>query len=121
MKRNLVIVMMIFFGLTAYSQNTDTLKITTSAQCGMCKDALEKAMAYERGVIDSELDLSDKVLTVIYKTTRTDAEKIRKAVSDVGYDADEVKANERAYSKLPACCKKTGDPDRGDSHGCGSH
>jgi len=121
MKRSIVIVLMIFFGLTAHSQNTDTLKIATSAQCGMCKDALEKAMAYERGVIESELDLSDKVLTVIYKTKRTDADKIRKAVSNVGYDADDIKANSRAYAKLPACCKKPGDPDRGSSHGCGSH
>lgn len=121
MKRNIVIVLLVFFGLTAYSQKTDTLEIATSAQCGMCKETIEKAMAYERGVKDFELDLSNKVLTVVYKTKRTDADEIRKAVSDVGYDADEVKADERAYSKLPTCCKKPGDPDRGDTHGCGTH
>ncbi len=118
MKKSIVFIFLIFLGLEAFPQNIDTLKITTSAQCGMCKETIEKAMAYERGVTWSELDLSDKVLSVVYKTKRTDAEKIRKAVSDTGYDADNVKADERAYSKLPACCKKPDDPD---AHNCSSH
>jgi hypothetical protein len=36
---------------------------------------------------------------------------LRKAVSDVGYDADDMSADPEAYKDLPACCKKPDDPD----------
>lgn len=116
MKKISIVVFFIFLGITAYSQKTDTLKIATSAQCEMCKERIEKAMAYESGVKFFELEMSDKFLTVVYKANRTNPDKIRKAVSDVGYDADDVKADEKAYSKLPACCKKPDDPDYSPMH-----
>jgi periplasmic mercuric ion binding protein len=87
-----------------------TLNVKTSAQCGMCKEAIEKALAFEKGVKSSVLDLESKVVTVKYVGAKTSPEKIRKAISAVGYDADDVEANARAYSKLPACCRKPGDP-----------
>ena len=89
----------------------DTLKITTSSQCDMCKERIEEALAFEKGVKSSELDLETKVVTVSYKASRTTPEKIRRAISKVGYDADDVAADLKAYSKLPACCKKPDDPD----------
>lgn len=85
-----------------------TIKIKTSTQCEMCKERLEKAMAYEKGIKSAILDVESKVLTVTYKTRKTNPKKIRKAVSKVGYDADEVPAWKKAYDKLPACCKKGG-------------
>jgi copper chaperone CopZ len=111
MKKNIAILVLLLMSLSTYAQKLDTLKIHTSAQCEMCKERIEKAMAYERGVKTSELDLESKILTVMYKSRKTGPEKIREAVSMVGYDADDVKANERVYSKLPACCKKPDDPD----------
>ena len=47
------------------SNNTDTVKIKTSAQCNMCKQRLEKAMAYEKGVKSST-----KLYNAIYVITR---------------------------------------------------
>jgi cation transport ATPase len=72
----------------------------------MCKETLEKAMAYERGVKSSNLDVESAILTVLYNSEKTSPEKIKKAISLVGYDADELQANEKAYNKLNACCKK---------------
>lgn len=100
----------LFTTFGVFSQ-TDTLIIQTSAQCGMCKERIEKAMAFEKGVISSELNMESKELTVMYKLNRTDANKIKQAISKVGYDAGDVKANPRAYKKLPACCKKPDDPE----------
>jgi len=48
------------------------------------------------------------VLTVEYKLGKTSPEKIRTAVSKIGYDADDVVADPKAYEKLPECCKKDG-------------
>jgi hypothetical protein len=63
-------------------------------------------MAYERGVKSSNLDVESAILTVLYNSEKTSPEKIKKAISLVGYDADELQANEKAYNKLNACCKK---------------
>jgi len=102
---------MIFSSATYAQKKTEELKIQTSAQCGQCKDRIEKAMAFEKGVVSSDLNIDDKVLTVIYNPGKTTPEKIRKAVNDVGYDADDTKANPKAYTDLPGCCKKPDDPD----------
>lgn len=89
-------------------KSVNKIEIQTSAQCEMCKERLEKDLAYEKGVKFVELDLETKVLTVKYKADKTDADKLRKAVSKIGYDADDVEADPEAYAKLPACCQKGG-------------
>ncbi len=89
-------------------KKTETIIIKTSAQCEMCKTRIEKAMAYEKGVVSSKLNVETAELTVKYKIAKTTPEKIRKAISKTGYDADEVKANPKAYDNLPSCCKKGG-------------
>lgn len=104
---------------TAANAKTQEIKIKTSAQCGMCKDRLEGALAYEKGVQKSVLDLNDKTLTVTYNPKKTDADKIRQKISKTGYDADAVPADKAAYDALPACCKKPAETKRGCSPGCG--
>lgn len=107
--RTMLLTMMITAYGYAFSQKTnktEIIKIQTSAQCDMCKHTIEKAMAYEKGVKKSTLDVPTSVLTVEYNPKKTTPEKIRKAVSDVGYDADDVPANPTAYDKLNPCCKK---------------
>jgi mercuric ion binding protein len=83
-----------------------TLLIKTSAICKECKDRLESMLAYEKGVVKSELNVDTKVLSVTYKSNKTTPEKIKKSITEAGYDADELKADPKAYNKLPRCCKK---------------
>ena len=87
----------------------DSVKIQTSAQCGMCKDRIEETLAFEKGVKKSELDLETKIVTVYYKSSKTNPNKIRTVLTKVGYDADDMPADQKAYQKLPACCKKPDD------------
>jgi mercuric ion binding protein len=99
-------------GSVAMAQSKlDSIKIRTSAQCDMCKERIEETLAFERGVKNSELDIETKIITVYYKSSRTNPEKIRKAITEVGYDADDMPADQKAYQKLPACCKKPDDPN----------
>lgn len=88
------------------ASNMVTIKIKTSAVCGMCKETIEKTMAFEKGVKTSELDVKTKIVTVTYNTEKTSPEKIKLAISKVGYDADEVAADPKAYAKLSPCCQK---------------
>jgi periplasmic mercuric ion binding protein len=87
-------------------QKSVEIKIQTSAICGSCKTRIEDALNKEKGVTAASLDLSTKIVTVTYKPAKTDPDKIRLVISNVGYDADNVPANKDAYSNLPACCKK---------------
>lgn len=104
-----VAVVLVSGTLAAQTPKTAEIKIKTSAQCSMCKETIEKAMAFEKGVVKADLDVETKVLTVTYKPSKTTPETIRKAVSAVGYDADEVAADPKAYQNLSNCCKKPED------------
>lgn len=102
----------IFSGSQLHAQTSDTpagktsvVKIKTSAECDMCKKRIEKEVSLMKGVKKAELDLETKVLTVEYNPKKTSPEKIRKVLSDLGYDADDVKANNRATKELPHCCQ----------------
>lgn len=88
----------------------ETVEIKSSVVCGMCEDRVKKELAFEKGVKDIEVDLENKIITVKYKTGKTDKETIKKAITKIGYDADEMMADEKAYEKLPACCKKDAPP-----------
>ncbi|MFM2206317.1 MAG: hypothetical protein RL213_292 [Bacteroidota bacterium] len=94
------------------SVQADTVKIHTSAVCEMCKDFLEKDLMFEKGVRSVRLDLDSKDLTVVYDPEKSDPEKIRQRISKIGYDADTVKRNPKAYNRLPKCCRQ---------EGCGAH
>lgn len=113
MKTITVLLTMILMSTGAYSQDNKLaeVKIKTSSQCDECKQRIEEALAFEKGVKKSELDIETQIVTVSYQKKKTSPEKIRKAISKVGYDADDVAADPKAYNKLPACCKKPDDPD----------
>ena len=95
------------FGFAQNGKNvTETMKIKSSVVCNMCKDRVETGLAFTKGVKNVTVDLDTKIINVTYKPKKTTPEKIRLAVSKLGYDADEVPANQKAYDKLPSCCKK---------------
>ena len=91
-------------------KSTEEVKIQTSAVCGMCKERIEHDLAFEKGVKSVSLDNETKVVTVGYSPSKTTPDKIRLAISKIGYDADDVKADPEAYAKLPGCCKKSNKP-----------
>jgi mercuric ion binding protein len=88
------------------NKDSAQVQIKTSAICGMCKNKIEHDLALEKGIKSVSLDLDTKVVTVGYNPKKTDPDQIRKAISLIGYDADKVPADKKAYDKLPGCCKK---------------
>jgi hypothetical protein len=51
-----------------------------------------------------------KVVKIGFDPRKTDAAALRTAISDLGYDADDVPADKKAHDKLPACCQKGNAP-----------
>ncbi|MBM2813334.1 MAG: MerP protein [Ignavibacteria bacterium] len=80
-------------------------QIKTSAVCDMCQSKIEKALKKVDGVQEANLNVDTKIATVKYESEKTDIDKLRATIAKVGYNADEVKADEKAYNKLPKCCK----------------
>lgn len=114
MKTNLTALLtalFLVFGLTAWTFADDKekeVKIKTSAICEMCKERIERNLAFEKGVKEATLDVETKVVTVKYNPSKTDVSKIKSNITKTGYDADEVAATTEGYNKLPSCCKKGG-------------
>ncbi|MEO1096253.1 MAG: heavy metal-associated domain-containing protein [Bacteroidota bacterium] len=92
------------------------IDIKTSAVCSMCKEAIEYDLAFEKGVKSATLDVPSKVVTVVYNPKKTDADKIRKRITKVGYHADNFERDSVAYEKLPFCCKDGTHADEHDPH-----
>ncbi|CAN5494288.1 hypothetical protein BH11BAC2_BH11BAC2_16900 [soil metagenome] len=106
-----ILVAMICVFLLAFSSvkaQSDTLKVHTSAECGTCKSTIEKNLNFEKGVKRATLNVDDKIVTIIYNPEKTTPAQLRKAISDIGYDADSIPANPKAYQNLKSCCKKDG-------------
>ncbi len=89
-------------------QKFQTVVILTSSECGDCKERIEGALNYTKGVVFAELDVSTKQVTVKFATKKISLQQVKEAISAIGYDADEVKAVPAAQKKLPKCCQPNG-------------
>ncbi|NBA87421.1 heavy-metal-associated domain-containing protein [Emticicia sp. CRIBPO] len=108
-----IAVLFVMFGLISFGSNAqkasvaDQVEIKTSAVCGMCKKRIERDLGLTKGIESANLNLDDKVVTVKFNPKKTNAAKIKQQISKIGYDADEVVANQKSHDALPDCCQKT--------------
>jgi copper chaperone CopZ len=87
-----------------------TVKIKTpTVGCDDCKNRIETYLKRYDGVTFVQVNWHQKITTVKYLTDRTNIEEIKTAISNCGYDADDIQAFEDAYKKLPKTCKKPED------------
>lgn len=90
----------------------ETVVIKTTIYCSHCKECescgglFEEKLKKEKGIKEIALDVKAMTITVTFNPKKTNLEKIRLAISKMGYDADQVKADPVAYSQLDGCCKK---------------
>ena len=81
-------------------EDQEEIIIQTTAQCGECKENIEKALMAEKGVKFAELDIKSKKVKVVYNSKKISPEQLRNTISLVGYDADDVLADPEAVKKL---------------------
>ena len=74
--------------------------------CETCGFLFLNTLAFENGIKKVELNEKEMLVTVLYNPKKTTPEKIRTAISKLGYDADDVPADKAAYERLDGCCKK---------------
>lgn len=105
-------ILVLFLALTALSftrqPSTQEVVLKTSAECGECKERIESKLNYTKGIVFADLDYKSQLLTVKFKPAKITLKDIKQIVSDLGYDADDVKANPEAQKALPLCCQPGG-------------
>ena len=112
LKSLLLFIGMIAFSNTAFAQKTiQTAVIKTVIHCDHCKacetcgEKFNKILLREKGIQMVELDEKEMTIKVVFNSKKTTLPAIKTAISKLGYDADEIKADPIAYEGLDNCCK----------------
>lgn len=103
---------LLFISNSAVAQKTNQKAvIKTTLHCDHCKQCETCGLKFKTGMLKIngvkmyELDEKAMTFTVYYNPKKTSLEEIRKGISNLGYDADDVKADPVAYENLDGCCK----------------
>ena len=110
--KSLFVAILLFFSIAGSAQFKKPITVqikTPQAACVECKDKIEKFMKYEEGIAKIVVDVKKKITTVTYLSDRTNIENIKTTLANIGFDADDVTANEEVYKRLPICCKRVED------------
>ena len=113
MKHIILFLLLTVATITAQAQSKVlTVNIKSSIYCDHCKECpscgkrLENAVYDLKGIKRVDIDEQAKTLVVVYNSEKTNPEEIKKAITQVGFDADDMKADPEAYAQLDDCCKK---------------
>lgn len=85
-------------------KKSEIIIIQTSGHCHSCKETIENGLAFEKGIIDVAYDISTAKVTVTFNPQKTNVDKIKKSINDLGYDADDFKVNNQSGND----CKQEG-------------
>ena len=95
---------------------------TPNLHCWECKERLERWLIVENkanmqsGLIQWKFNLLNGEIRFQYYPDRVSLDEIRYSLNNAGFDADNEKAEETAYNKLPPICKRNeegGGPQKG--------
>ena len=75
-----------------------------------CKAKIEQSLFKQYGIVAYKADLKKKNVAVTWLTDRTDIEQIKTMIANVGFDADDVTAEETAFKRLSPACKTAPKP-----------
>ena len=114
MKKAIFIITLFIIANTSFAQNANkqTITIKTNIYCDHCKKCescggrIDKELPFIKGVTNYKFDEKANIITATYNTRITTPEDIRFAIAKIGFDADDVKANQKAVAKFDDCCIK---------------
>ncbi|MCX7908419.1 MAG: cation transporter [Ignavibacteria bacterium] len=105
----IAILLFVVFSFSFAQQNSKRIAdIKSSVVCEMCKERIEKQLKKVKGILNVDVILDTKTIKVEFDTTKVSLADIKLTISKIGYDADEVKKDPKAYKKLPKCCRIDG-------------
>lgn len=106
MKKILVIVSLIFFGLTTNAQKKNAkIAFEVDGVCMMCKKRIEKAALNTKGVKFANWNVKTHQLNLIIDERKTSKKTIKQNIAAVGHDSKGHVASDEAYNSVHPCCK----------------
>ena len=113
MFKSVLIILLFFFTSAIYSQSKmDTVIVKTNVYCNHCKKCescggkIETQLLYTKGIKEVIYNEKEMTIMVVYKKEKTSVDLIKTAITKLGYDADDLQADMKAYEGLDNCCKK---------------
>ena len=100
------------FTAVSFAQYQQTQKVsgkavikTPTILCEKCQEKVEFFISHTVGVTSCTVNYRKKTTTVTWLNDRTTLENIKTAIANLGYDADDIEAEEYAFKRLPKECK----------------
>lgn len=78
---------------------------TVYGNCGMCKKTIEVSLNGVDGVSSAEWNMDNDKMTVIFDESTISLDDVKQKIASVGYDMDDVRADDEVYNKLHSCCQ----------------
>lgn len=93
-------------GVAVQAKDIKTVIFTTQPQmhCASCEKKIKGNLRYEKGVKRIDTSVEQQKVTVKYDANKTSAEKLQKAFKKFGYEARQVKANEKVEREASQGC-----------------
>jgi periplasmic mercuric ion binding protein len=101
----LMLAILMMMGAGSLLAQDKTEKFEVRGNCGMCEKRIESAALSVDGVSRADWDQKTKMLELVLDESKTDANKVQKAIAKSGHDTKMHKASDETYDKLPGCCK----------------
>lgn len=108
--KNLFLAMMLFLvtlSAQAQEQKNKNAKYTieVNGNCEQCQRRIQKAAFAVSGVKMASWSIETHKLDLTLNEEKTSITAVKKAIAKVGHDTEGVKATQKDYDNLHACCK----------------
>lgn len=94
------------FAFQSQAEETKTVKIKTNGHGQHCKTIIEDGLKTVDGVVSSDFNISDKIVTVKYNSQQTNERSIVNKLASLGYDTSQVEDKDCDKTKKKGCCSK---------------
>lgn len=68
---------------------------STTMDCPRCEKKIMENVSFEKGVVDLKTVLSDKTVTIVYDSAKTDTLKLGNSIRSLGYEARVISDKEK--------------------------
>ena len=106
MRKVIMTLAITLMGVAAQAKDIKTVIFTTQPQmhCAGCEKTIKGNLRYEKGVKRIDTSVEQQKVTVKYDADKTSAEKLQKAFKKFGYEARQVKADEKVKRDNTQSC-----------------
>lgn len=106
MRKVIMTLAIALMGVAAQAKDIKTVIFTTQPQmhCASCEKKIKGNLRYEKGVKRIDTNVEQQKVTVKYDADKTSAEKLQKAFKKFGYEARQVKADEKVKRDNTQSC-----------------